>query len=131
MTPARRAIETVLSQSAAIAARIAIVFGIPEVLFPRLSFVFERFLSDFGLIAYNSEVTGSALTYGVAIAVLIGVATALIVSYIEWLRGPVEPLVVISQVLPKIAVVPLIISWLGFGLKSKIVITALIAFFRV
>ena len=39
------------------------------------------------------------------------------------------PYVVVSQVVPKLALMPLFIVWFGFGLTSTVVITALICFF--
>ncbi len=39
------------------------------------------------------------------------------------------PYVVAFQTLPKVAIAPIIVIWFGFGLTSKIIITATIAFF--
>ncbi len=45
------------------------------------------------------------------------------------LRGLLMPYVVVSQVIPKLALMPLFIVWFGFGMTSTVVITALICFF--
>jgi NitT/TauT family transport system permease protein len=45
------------------------------------------------------------------------------------LRGLLMPYVVTSQVVPKLALMPLFIVWFGFGMTSTVVITALICFF--
>jgi hypothetical protein len=45
------------------------------------------------------------------------------------LRRLLMPYVVVSQVVPKLALMPLFIVWFGFGLTSTVVITALICFF--
>ena len=45
------------------------------------------------------------------------------------LRRLLMPYVVISQVIPKLALMPLFIVWFGFGMTSTVVITALICFF--
>lgn len=49
----------------------------------------------------------------------------------EWpaLRRVLMPYLVISQVVPKLALAPLLIVWLGFGATPTVVITALICFF--
>ncbi|MCA9880477.1 MAG: ABC transporter permease, partial [Thermomicrobiales bacterium] len=39
------------------------------------------------------------------------------------------PLIIASQTIPKIAIAPLIIIWLGTGLEPKVVITAVVCFF--
>ncbi|PIT73644.1 ABC transporter permease [Limnohabitans sp. B9-3] len=45
------------------------------------------------------------------------------------LRGILMPYVVISQVVPKLALAPLFIVWFGFGMLPTVVMTALICFF--
>jgi len=44
-------------------------------------------------------------------------------------RGVLMPYVVISQVVPKLALAPLFIVWFGFGTLPTVVMTALICFF--
>jgi NitT/TauT family transport system permease protein len=43
----------------------------------------------------------------------------------------VRPLVVASQVVPKVALIPLFVIWFGFGMESKIIISALMGFFPI
>ena len=43
----------------------------------------------------------------------------------------VYPLLVASQVVPKIAIAPLFLIWFGFGMTSKVLITFLMAFFPI
>jgi NitT/TauT family transport system permease protein len=43
----------------------------------------------------------------------------------------VYPLLVTSQVVPKVAIAPLFLVWFGFGLMSKVLITFLMAFFPI
>ena len=45
------------------------------------------------------------------------------------LQRLLKPYVVVSQVIPKLALAPLFIVWFGFGMTSTVVITALICFF--
>ena len=40
-----------------------------------------------------------------------------------------KPYLIVSQVIPKLALMPLFIVWFGFGMTSTVVITALICFF--
>ena len=39
------------------------------------------------------------------------------------------PYIVAFQTLPKVAVAPIVLIWFGYGLSSKVVITATISFF--
>src|SRR3972149_4838751 len=51
-----------------------------------------------------------------------------------WL-GPLEkalmPLLLLSQTFPKVAIAPLFVIWLGFGLWPKVVVSFLISFFPI
>lgn len=64
---------------------------------------------------------------GVAAGLLFGA----LVSLIPAVERLVYPYLVALQTLPKVAIAPLFIIWFGYGLTSKIVITALVCFFPV
>jgi len=68
---------------------------------------------------------------GFGLAAAIGVPLAiLIVAWRGFERG-FYPLVVGFQGIPKVALAPMMIVWLGFGLISKVVLASLIAFFPI
>ncbi|MGZ5179156.1 MAG: ABC transporter permease [Ramlibacter sp.] len=73
--------------------------------------------------------TGAELLLGLAAGCGIGFAVGLLLAEVPALRRLVMPYVVVSQVVPKLALMPLFIVWFGFGLTSTVVITALICFF--
>jgi len=73
---------------------------------------------------------GEALA-GFGIAAVTGVALGAIIAQSRLLERTVYPYLVALQTLPKIAIAPLIIVWAGFGLSSKVIIAALVAFFPV
>lgn len=60
---------------------------------------------------------------------LFGLITGVLMGEIEFLRRILLPYVIASQAVPKLALAPLFILWFGFGMTSKVVITALICFF--
>lgn len=68
---------------------------------------------------------GLGLTLGVAL----GFAGGVLLGESAVLRRVFMPYVVTSQVIPKLALVPLFIVWFGFGTTPTVVITALICFF--
>src|SRR4029079_18953139 len=73
--------------------------------------------------------TGSELLAGLAIGCLLGFGRGVAMAESQVLRGLLMPYVVTSQVVPKLALMPLFIVWFGFGMTSTVVITALICFF--
>ena len=64
-------------------------------------------------------------------ASLIGVALGVALARLRWLELTLNPFIVATQVVPKVALVPLMIVWFGFGFTSKIVIAAILAFFPI
>jgi NitT/TauT family transport system permease protein len=68
---------------------------------------------------------------GFLIAVIVGIALGGFLGKIRWLEQTLNPLVVGLQVMPKVALVPLFIVWFGFGMTSKVVLAAVIAFFPI
>ena len=73
--------------------------------------------------------TGLEVLLGLAIGCVIGFASGVLMAESALLAGVLKPYVVVSQVIPKLALMPLFIVWFGFGLTSTVVITALICFF--
>ena len=69
------------------------------------------------------------LGLGLGLGVLLGFAGGVLLGESALLRRVLMPYVVTSQVVPKLALVPLFIVWFGFGTAPTVVITALICFF--
>jgi len=76
-------------------------------------------------------VTVTEIISGFAIAVVLGIIVGVVLGKLPWLELSIRPLIVISQVAPKVAFIPLFVIWFGFGMTSKIVLAALLAFFPV
>jgi NitT/TauT family transport system permease protein len=79
----------------------------------------------------NTAVTAAEIVGGFAIAALIGVALALVFS---WSRAALllfMPLLVSLNMIPKVALGPLIIVWFGYGLVTNMLIAFAICFFPV
>jgi NitT/TauT family transport system permease protein len=68
---------------------------------------------------------------GFAIAVVLGIVVGVVLGKLPWLEVSIRPLIVIAQVAPKVAFIPLFVIWFGFGMTSKIILAALLAFFPV
>ncbi|MBN9408846.1 MAG: ABC transporter permease [Burkholderiales bacterium] len=60
-----------------------------------------------------------------------GIALGALLAQVRFLDELLSPYVVAFQTLPKVALAPLFAVWFGFGVSSKIVVTATIVFFPV
>ena len=65
------------------------------------------------------------------LATVLGVALAVAITFSAWVREALYPNIVMFQLIPKIALAPLFIVWLGVGSRSCIVVAIFIAFFPV
>jgi putative hydroxymethylpyrimidine transport system permease protein len=68
---------------------------------------------------------------GLAIAITVGFALALVLHVSGVLRRAVYPLLVASQTIPIIAIAPILVVWFGYGAGPKLAIIALVCFFPV
>src|SRR5258708_1946443 len=69
-----------------------------------------------------------------ALAVLILLAVwqfAVLICSFRVVERLVLPLIVFSQVVPKVAIAPLLVIWLGFSIHSRVVVAFLICFFPI
>jgi NitT/TauT family transport system permease protein len=82
-------------------------------------------------LAQNTWVTTWETVIGFAIAAVFGVLMAVVMVYSSNVEKTVYPLILFAQVVPKIAIAPLFIVWLGFGPSPKILVAVLMAFFPV
>jgi NitT/TauT family transport system permease protein len=79
----------------------------------------------------HARITLVETVVGFVIALVTGVIAGAVLGRIFWLELAVRPVVVALQVIPKVALIPLFVIWFGFGLTSKIVIAAILAFFPI
>ncbi len=64
-----------------------------------------------------------------ALSAVLGVALAVVIVWNQFLMRTVMPVLVLFNTLPKIALAPLFVIWLGYGIWPNIVIGTTIAFF--
>ncbi|MGE2717800.1 ABC transporter permease [Mycolicibacterium litorale] len=82
-------------------------------------------------LAQNTWVTTWETVIGFVIAAVVGELVAVMMIYSASLEKTVYPLILFAQVVPKIAIAPLFIVWLGFGPSPKILVAVLMAFFPI
>ncbi len=108
-------------------------FGVPAFIAPAPSTIARSLRGGVrtGLYLDHFWATLSETLLGFVIAAGAGVVLGALVAQFRILERTIYPYLVALQTLPKIAVAPLIIVWFGFGMSSKIIIAATVAFFPV
>jgi NitT/TauT family transport system permease protein len=107
------------------------VFGIREYLLPGPVSVARAMLSR--TIPWPSHLTITTLEIvgGFAVAGAAGVGLGVAVAWSPVAARALMPFLVFVNTLPKVAVAPLFLLWLGYGIVPNILIAALIGFFPV
>jgi NitT/TauT family transport system permease protein len=82
-----------------------------------------------GRLIDHMWVTLSEVLLGFLLGSVIGVALGTLTAQSPLMRTILGPYILASQAMPKLALAPIIVIWLGFGIAPKVVITALICFF--
>ncbi len=82
-----------------------------------------------GYLWPHIRATSLELMMGLFTGCLLGFVSGVAMAESALLHRVLKPYVIISQVIPKLALAPLFIVWFGFGMTSTVVITALICFF--
>lgn len=105
--------------------------GLPPYILPPPSRVAVVLVQRFDLLVEQAAWTASEMLLGLALGLVLGAALAVIFAASAAWRRWALPLVIVSQAIPVIAIAPLLVLWLGYGMASKVAMAALIIFFPV
>jgi NitT/TauT family transport system permease protein len=106
-----------------------VLFKIPAYLLPGPGAVFSRLVSDGGALWSHSQVTLVEILLGFGLTIVSAIPLGLLIALSALAKQVVYPPIMLMQLVPKIAVAPLFLVWLGFGLESKVLLTILMTFF--
>jgi NitT/TauT family transport system permease protein len=106
-------------------------FDVPIVLVPAPTDVLTSLVAGLGdgSLVEHSWVTLQEILLGFGLAVVTALLCAFLVTQSRVLDKAFFPLIVMTQTIPKVAMAPLLIVWFGTEITSKVLTTALIAFF--
>ncbi len=107
------------------------IFPIKSYLLPSPVEIGLAIIGQFPFQAQHALVTLREVLVGFAIAVLIGIPTAVAITFLPIVEKLFYPLLVATQAVPKVAVAPLFLVWFGFGEAPKVAMAAVIAVFPV
>ncbi len=103
----------------------------PEYILPAPSAIFAGMAESSSHLVAATLFTLRPMLVGFAMAVVVGVGLALLIAFSRVVESTLYPLIVLLQIVPKIAVAPLFIIWFGFGLIPKVLLVFLLSFFPI
>ena len=107
-------------------------FGnISPLLLPAPSRILATAVENFSTIMHMSYVTVYEFALGFLLAVVVGLPLGALIVYSKTTELSIYPLLVAFQTIPKAAIAPILIVWLGTGITSKIFIAFAISFFPI
>jgi len=98
---------------------------------PAPSKVARTFWNERELFIDNLGVTVAEMALGLVIGFAVGIAAAIFIVHSPFFERTFYPIIVTSQLIPFVALAPLLVIWLGFGMSPKVIIVALGIFFPV
>ena len=110
---------------------IVTAFHVRAVLLPGPTSIARVLGTQAPLLAEHLWPTLYQIVVGFLLSLVGGVIVAVLITYSEVVRRGVYPLIVVSQIVPKVAVAPLFVVWFGLGDLSRLLLAFLIAFFPI
>ncbi|MBO9531618.1 MAG: ABC transporter permease subunit [Solirubrobacteraceae bacterium] len=105
--------------------------GIDETTLPAPSDAWGAIRDQHAVLLPALQTTAGEALAGLAVAAVAGGVLGTLLALSRRLRGALEPVLAVSQTIPVIALAPLLVTWLGFGLAPKVLVVALIGFFPI
>jgi NitT/TauT family transport system permease protein len=87
--------------------------------------------SNFTALVSALETTAEVTFSGLAISIVLGVGTAVLMSQAKWVENALYPWAVVLQTVPILALTPFLSFFFGFSLTSRIIVAVIIAFFPI
>jgi NitT/TauT family transport system permease protein len=109
------------------------IMEVEEIILPTPSRIGEALYFQLSnpLFWSNFRVTSQETLLGFAAAVIFAIIAGTFISQIKVVDKAFMPYLVGFQAIPKIALAPIFIVWFGFGMTSKVVMAATVAFFPI
>lgn len=91
--------------------------------------IWDIYAAEFFWSSFKATVLSTLM--GLSIGTGIGLVLAITIVLFPWTRFIVSDYAVAFEAIPKVALVPVLVTWFGFGVTSKVLLAAIIAFFPI
>lgn len=105
--------------------------GVREFLLPTPSNILQQFFGQPSYLLMQSFETLCITLYGFVLAVVLGIAAAIGIVYSRFLDRTLYSFLIAMNAVPKVALAPLFVIWMGTGAMPKIAVATLIAIFPI
>lgn len=104
---------------------------IPKWQLPAPSAIAQELGTSWDLLWKHTYVTLQEVIIGFFVALVSGLLLAAAIAYSKILERSIYPIIISSQTIPIIAIAPLLLIWVGYGIAPKVIIVALVSFYPI
>lgn len=104
---------------------------VPAYMLPSPYDVVKAFAENFGIMMKQAVITLQESCYGLMIGIALAFVISTLMDRFRFLYKALYPILVITQTIPTIAIAPLLVLWMGFGMAPKITLVVITTFFPI
>lgn len=104
---------------------------VPAYMLPSPYDVVKAFIDNFSIMMKQASITLQESIYGLGIGIALAFIVATLMDRFKFLNKAIYPILVITQTIPTIAIAPLLVLWMGFGMAPKITLVVITTFFPI
>lgn len=104
---------------------------VPAYMLPSPIDVVKAFADNFSIMMNQAAVTLQETLYGLLIGIAIAFVIASLMDRFTIINKALYPVLVVTQTIPTIAIAPLLVLWMGFGMAPKITLVVITTFFPI
>lgn len=107
------------------------VGDVPKWQLPAPSAIWQELFTSWDLLWKHTYVTLQEVVVGFLVALVSGFLLACGIAYSKVLERAIYPIIISSQTIPIIAIAPLLLIWIGYGIAPKVIVVALVSFYPI
>lgn len=93
--------------------------------------VVEAFIGDFFLLMKHAKTTLMEAFLGLSLGILLGFVVAVVMDQFTLAHRAIYPVLIITQTVPTVAIAPLLVLWMGYGILPKVTLIVITSFFPI
>lgn len=105
--------------------------GLSSFILPSPGEVLEKLITDRDQLFENAIVTLVETLIGFVLAIVIGIPIGVALAYSWVFDKMLSPILFGFNAIPKVAIAPLLVIWMGFSIQPKVVMVLLLCFFPI
>ena len=110
---------------------LSVIGVVPKFMLPSPFEVVKAFIDDFPLLMHHTGITLIEAFLGLGLGIILGFLMAIIMDRFDFAYRSIYPVLVITQTIPTVAIAPLLVLWLGYGIMPKITLIVITSFFPI